>query len=483
MLCALTIGHDSAAYAQSLDATREPNNPVPRVLALPLMGNAVETDQLLVREITDEYIHALEPATTTAPAMMTSPASSPSVAEIPQFGALQTPVPVEDTAPDNSVWSKIRHSGQLPVRDNELVRQYTEQFRRDAHWTSKVLHRGKPYIGHVVSELQSRFLPIELALLPAIESGYQPRARSQVEAAGIWQIVPLTAREIGLEHTIWFDGRADIVTSTTAAIDYLSYLNAEFDGDWELTLAAYNAGLGRVRSAIRKNKKANKAHDFWSLDLPNETQHYVPKLLALIELVKDTENNVLDMPPLDSVSAFEAVNIGFRISLNKAASIAGLPEKQLRQLNPGLTHGVTSPDGPHRLYMPLGIADTFLERLAASDMSEMFSVPRIHEVSAGETLSGIALLYGITQKRLRDMNGLVDSGIQTGQNLAVVDTRSIASNAIDYVVISGDTLSSIARQFSVRLGDISQPNGNPLSSDVIYPGEILTITILDTSRG
>jgi len=482
-LCALATAPDSSAYAQSKEGAEDLNDPVSGVLMLPILGNAVDTDQELMREISDEHIHALEPASITAPALMDIPASQPTDAEKLQIDPRQTPQVIEETTPVSDVWSKIRRSAQLPVRDNELVRMYTEQYRRDALWTNKVLRRGTPYLGHVVNELQARSLPIELALLPAIESGYEPQARSHVDAAGIWQIVPLTAREIGLEHTIWFDGRADIVTSTTAAIDYLSYLNAEFDGDWELTLAAYNAGLGRVRSAIRRNKKAKKAHDFWSLDLPAETRHYVPKLLALIELVKDTENNVLDMPPLESVSAFEAVNIGFRISISKAASIAGLPEKQLRRLNPGLTHGVTSPKGPHRLYMPLGTADTFLERLAASDKSELFSVPLIHEVSAGETLSGIAQLYGIAQKRLRSMNGLNDSRILIGQKLAVVDTRESAINAIEYVVISGDTLSGIARQFSVQLGDIRQPNGNPLPSDVIHPGEKLTITVLDTSRG
>ena len=344
------------------------------------------------------------------------------------------------------------------------------------------MNRGTPFIGHIVESLESRFLPVELALIPAIESGFRTTVKSSVNAAGIWQIVPITAREIGVERNTWFDGRGDIVKSTTAAIDYISYLNAEFNGDWELTLAAYNAGPGRVRGAIKKIIKANKPTDYWSLDLPSETLNYVPKIVAMLELIKDPETEGLDLPDMPANADFTIVDVGRRISLDHAADFSNVDEALLRQLNAGLIHQVTPPKGPHLIVVPTSAADAFEQEIAAAEDTKFFSLPLTHTVVAGDSVSTIAFKYGITQRKLRELNSLDNSRILIGQNLGVIDIRGTNSTArstmVEYVVKIGDTLSEIAERFAVKISAIQNSTGNTPENNVIHPGEKLIIKVI-----
>ena len=324
-------------------------------------------------------------------------------------------------------------------------------------------------------------MPIELALLPAIESGYLPDVVSEGSAAGIWQIVPITAKEIGIERNQWYDGRRDITRSTTAAIDYLSYLNAEFNGDWMHTLAAYNAGPGRVRSAIRKNRKKDKPTDYWSLELPDETINYVPKFLALIDALRDADNSALTVPEVNSGTALTLVDVGVRVSIDKVAAFSSLSESELMRLNAGLVHGVTPPNGPHVLYVPHSEAETFVEKIQQASDQALYSLPLTHTVVAGDSISSIALEYGISQRRLRNMNSIEGSHIWIGQKLAVLDKPgagkpALTGETLEYVVSIGDTLSDIASKFSVRVRDITDQNGKALDSDIIHPGERLSIS-------
>jgi len=439
-------------------------------IALPSLGNNDATDRPLLREVPDEHIHSGE----LIPPEIADPAVE-SATEIVVSNPTDAPA---QTA--SNVWTTIQAATRISVPDNTAIQKYRSKYQEDALWISKILARSDPYIGHVVEELDSRFLPIELALLPAIESGYLPDVRSAGNAVGIWQIVPITAKEIGIERNQWFDGRSDIAKSTTAAIDYLSYLNAEFNGDWLLTLAAYNAGPGRVRSAVRKNRQNEKPTDFWSLALPQETQNYVPKYLALLDAVRDSDSSGLTIPEVELGSAFKSVDVGVRVSIDKVAEYSSLSELELMRLNAGLVHGVTPPNGPHVLYVPHSDADTFIDSIENAGNKNLLSLPLTHTVVAGDSISTIALKYGISQRRLKHMNGLDDSRILIGQKLAVLDSKSSTGTAtgenIEYVVSIGDTLSDIASKFSVRLSDITDEKGQPLDSDVIHPGERLSIT-------
>ena len=245
----ISLLQPSITVAQPATIAAAPN------LALPALGNTNDQDRRMLKEIGNDHIHDSTTNRSTInghpPSRLSLDSGRTDVKSTARQNASATPGH-ELPPTNNSVWQRIRNSQRIPLKNHAKVQLYREQFAREALWISKILHRGKPFLAHIVAALEQRFLPVELALLPAIESGYQPQARSAGNAAGIWQIVPITAREIGIKRSVWFDGRADIIASTTAAIDYLSYLNAEFNGDWELTLAAYNAGPGRVRSAIKK---------------------------------------------------------------------------------------------------------------------------------------------------------------------------------------------------------------------------------------
>lgn len=344
-------------------------------------------------------------------------------------------------------------------------------------WVSKILNRATPFVGHIVESLDKRYLPVELALLPAIESGYQPDVHSAEKAAGIWQIVPLTARDIGIAHNQWFDGRADIVKSTDAAIDYLSYLNAEFHGDWLLTLAAYNAGPGRVRSAIRRNETQGQPVDFWSLKLPRETREYVPKFLALVAMLRQDSLPGLEIPVLDRGNAFEVLDFGHQTSLDKVAVASGVPELSLRNINAGLVHGVTPPDGPHHIYVLKDNAERVITAVSALDPHELYSRPATHTVVAGDTISTIARSNGLTQQDLMALNSLDTTLIRIGQELAVRFDGDVADDNVEYVVTIGDTLSDIAQSFSVSLNRILDAEGRTLEGELIHPGEILLISV------
>ena len=488
--------------------------PTPDVLALPALANTPDGDRELLREVGDGHVHVAAPAPPARPAtasastaLPASPAgaagpatasSTPIVAGLvgppgasgPGTGpvasgpsaapATTAPAGVPDVGADDAPiadpWSRIRTSTRLPGRiDVPAVAALREEYIAESPWVTRILERATPWIEHLVDELDRRFLPLGLAVLPAVESGFRPEARSTGSAAGLWQIVPITADEIGLERSVWFDARADILASTTAALDYLSYLNAEFDGDWELTLAAYNAGPGRVRAAMREAAAAGGLADFWSLRLPAETRRYVPKVLALVSLLRESPSPIL--VPDAAGGGFERVDVGLRISLDRAAALSGIPEEELRRFNAGLVHGVTAPEGPHALYLPRGTAEAFLASVAGADRDSLYSLPLVHEVVAGDTLSDIAHRYGITQAQLASMNALDGTAVYAGQKLAVIDVRRAGLVDVAYTVSAGDTLSGIAESHAVGVDDITRADGSPLDGDVIRPGEALSIVV------
>ena len=466
---------------------------------LPPLGNTPAADRLMLREIGDQHIFDGQNSMTSGTIRRASDgqiAQDNSMPLQPWRHRVRSPHTDEPNVVNHdadavaaikqntagTVWQFVQQSTRLDIPDNEKIANYREQYRAEAMWISKILNRATPFVGHIVEELDKRYLPLELALLPAIESGYQPDVFSAEEAAGIWQIIPATAKEIGLARTQWFDGRSDIVASTTAAIDYLSYLNAEFHGDWLLTLAAYNAGLGRVRNAIRKNEKQDLPTDFWSLPLPRETRNYVPKFLALVAMLRYDTAPQFEIPIIERGNGFEQINVGQRVSLDKVAQISQVNEKTLRRLNASLVHAITPPQGPHIINVPLGQGDAILSSLSGIDAAQIVSLPATHTVTAGETLSGIARQYGVSQRHLIHMNALTGSLIRIGQQLAIRDESS-GKDSIEYVVTIGDTLSEIAQRFSVSIRNIRDAQGEALTSDVIHPGVRLSILISSLETG
>lgn len=374
----------------------------------------------------------------------------------------------------DTVWEFVQQSTRLQIPEHERITHYREQYRAEALWISRILLRASPFAGHIVEELDKRYLPVELALLPVIESGYRPDVHSSQDAAGIWQIVPGTATDIGILRSTWFDGRSDLRQSTSAAVDYLSYLNAEFHGDWLLTLAAYNAGLGRVRSAVKRNAQAGLPTDFWSLKLPKETRNYVPKFLALVALLRYDKPKDLELPRVARGSAYDLVDTRKRVSLDRLSVLTGVPERRLQLLNAGLVHGITPPEGPHLLYLPQGFGKPLIEKLVSQNPEWLYTPPETHVVVAGDNLSSLARRYKIPVKRLMKLNALASPLIRIGQKLTVLDSKTDDSQ-VEYVVTIGDTLSDIAQKFLIKVTDIRDERGQRLNSDTIHPGETLSL--------
>lgn len=459
-------------FAQTTTIPSEQKDAVNNIL-LPEMGNNSKSDRILLREISDDYVFDANGPTTDE-----SPADS--VLD-PQIAIVGTDSPAISAAA--TAWEFVQQSRRIPIPENKRIQNYRREYHREALWITKILNRATPFVGHIVDALDARYLPVELALLPVIESGYQPHVQSGQYAAGIWQFVPMTAAEIGISRTVWFDGRADIRESTIAAIDYLSYLNAEFHGDWLLTLAAYNAGPGRVRAAIRANSKKALPTDFWSLKLPPETYDYVPKFLALVAMLRHDDVADFVIPTVDRGDGFELVDLGRRASIDKLAKLSGIDEKTLKILNAGLVHRVTPPEGPHTFYVWKGLGDVLMNTVAKANEQGLYTLPATHTVVSGDTIGAIAELYGISQRRLRSMNALESSKILIGQQLAVRKNADSMKSSIEYVVTIGDTLSAIAEKFSVRVKNIMDVNGDALTTDLIHPGITLSINVDEHQSG
>jgi membrane-bound lytic murein transglycosylase D len=324
--------------------------------------------------------------------------------------------------PSGNLWTGLRNGFALPAGNHAAVQAQLDRFARDPANVERIMQRGKPWLHHILHEVRQRGLPTELALLPVIESAFNLYARSPRHAAGLWQFMPATARELGLQQNDWYDGRRDVIAATAAALDYLEQLQQRFDGDWLLALAAYNAGAARVQRAIRKNRNSGKPVDFWQLQLPEETRNYVPKLLALRSLIETPEAFGLKLPTVPDAPWFTVVDAGGPLDFGVAARLADIPVEEISRLNPAYTRQTIHRNGPHTLVIPGTQATAFRTRLAG--LSEEQRVPWVrHRIRYGDTLSTIARHYRIPVVRLREFNRLPDSRIVAGDLLIVPDAR------------------------------------------------------------
>jgi membrane-bound lytic murein transglycosylase D len=341
--------------------------------------------------------------------------------------------------------------------------------------------------------VERRNLPGELAMLPVVESAYQPFAYSPARASGIWQFIPSTGRVYGLRYSWWYDGRRDVVESTRAALDYLEKLHAEFSGDWLLALAAYNSGEGNVRKAINRNLRAGKPTDFWSLKLPRETRSYVPRLLAISAIVSEPAEYGLTLKSIPDEPYFAATTLDGQIDLALAAEMAEVSLEELYLLNPGFSRWATDPEGPHRLLLPVDAVNEFESRLAELPADERVRWHR-HVISTGDTLGTIAHKYRTSVTALKQANNLRGTTIRAGHSLIVpVASRQLSDyrlsadmrrsmrrgvpgsgTKIIYRVRTGDNLWVISKRFGVTVNKLVRWNGLSKHS-VLRPGKRLII--------
>jgi len=395
------------------------------------------------------------------------------------------------------LWDRIRHGYALNLDSNKRVEHHLKRFMNRPQHIELASTRGALYLHYIVNELEVRDMPLEIALLPIVESTFDPFAYSPSRASGMWQIIPGTGKMLGLKQGWWYDGRRDAVASTHAALSYLQKLNKRFDGDWLLALAAYNSGAGTVNKAIRKNKKRGKPTDFWNLELPKETKHYVPKLIALSKLILTPDQFGLKLIELPNEAYFAEINVTAQIDLSQAALLAEISMESLYALNPGFNRWATDPDGPHRLLVPFEKANTFKRGLAAIPQNERVKWQR-HTIVAGETLSHIAQTYGVSVAALKSINNLKSNSIRQGKTLMVPIAqrgskhyshsapqrlaRNQSANVgkgkhrVTHEVKAGDSLWKLGQMYKVRSRDIAKWNGMA-SRDTLSLGRKLVIWV------
>ena len=388
---------------------------------------------------------------------------------------LQPPAPEE-----RYLWHHMRTGFQLPSLDHPSIRHERERYLRHEDILAEINLRSSEYLYVIVDALEQQGLPLELALLPFVESGFDPYAFSHGGAVGLWQFMPSTGARFGLQQDWWFDGRRDIVQSTDAAIAYMTYLNKMFDGDWLLAIAAYNSGEGRVQRAVQSNKRKGKPTDFFSLNLPAETRSYVPRLLAISDIVRHAEAYGMNLPQLPNKPLCTPVHVGSQIELSVIAELSEVSEAIVSELNPGFNRWATPPDGRHSILIPTYNKNKLLDSLANLPDSKRISWRR-YKVRQGDNLGLIAKKHNTTVKVVKDSNRLTNNLLQIGQNLLIPlgddiktpPTRLVEIKPIQYKVQTGDSLWLLARRFDVKHQDIAR--WNSLSTQTLRPGQTLAI--------
>lgn len=447
------------------------------------------SDTLMPETVNDEErVHALDEGI--ARFAMNGSVKYPST-EVTQSGQhLRSDLSPQQQA---DLWDRIRMQLSIEVPDNERVQTHIDWYKSHPNYLNRISQQAAPFLYLIIEMIEERDLPVELALVPVVESAYDTFAYSHGSASGIWQFIPSTATSYGLDINWWYDGRRDIIASTETALDYLARLNRTFNGDWLHALAAYNAGQGRVAGSIRRARNAGQPTDFWSLSLPLETQNYVPKILALASLLSDSEAHGVSWGYIANQPVTTVIELESQIDLAQAAEMAGMSLNELHRYNSGYNRWATGPDGPHRLLLPLDQAEQFNQQLAQSSPDEWMNWQR-HQVQSGESLSRIAQRYGTTTRAIQLANELDSHVIRQGDHLLIpvasrgldeyslsaeqrrlsTQNRSRGNHRINHQVARGDTLWDISRKYGVAVRSLASWN-NMAPGDFLRPGQTLTI--------
>jgi membrane-bound lytic murein transglycosylase D len=396
------------------------------------------------------------------------------------------------------LWDRIRAGYNMAPLDSPLVARHERWFASNPTYIERMVKRASLYLYHIVEEVDKRDIPMEIALLPAIESAYKAHAYSRARASGLWQFIPSTGRLYGLDQNWWYDGRRDVMAATDAALNYLQKLEKDFDGNWHLALAAYNAGEGRVMRARRHNEKRGRSTKYTALrTLKPETLNYVPKLLAIANIIADPEKYGIKLPVIPNEPYFTQVDLGGQIDLSILAKKADIPIGDLYDINPGFSRWATAPNGPYHLLVPTDHVDKALTALAELPPEQRINYTR-HRIRHGETLSAISRKYRVSVRPIKQANGLHTSRIRAGRSLLIpLSSRRITASAAGNVtkpvrrkparppsghvavvhqVQSGDTLWSIATRYGVYIGQIARWNAISRRS-ILRLGQTLKIWV------
>jgi membrane-bound lytic murein transglycosylase D len=464
--------------------------------------SSIQTFSTLLRGIASLSLVAALSACASNPVVENPPDSTPletaAATTEPQADAsLPATRPAPETYSD--LWQRIRAGYGIDALDSPLVARHEKWFSQNPAYMDRMVERARLYLYYIVDEVEKRNLPTEIALLPAIESAFKPHAYSRARAAGLWQFIPSTGRHFGLERNWWYDGRRDVTEATQAALDYLEKLHAQFDGDWHLALAAYNAGENRVMRAIEYNRRRGLPVDYQHLrSLKPETLNYVPKLLAMARIVANPNTYGIQLASIKNEPYFAKVEVGSQIDLGIVAKMANISLGDLYDINPAFKRRATAPGGPHYLLVPQERREILLEALENLPENKRVRYKR-HHVRHGDALSTIARRYGVSIRAIQRSNRLRGTRIRAGTNLLIPVsaqrltarhgnvTRPVArkprrltppSNRVKLVhrVRPGDTLWGIAVRYDVYIYQITGWNGLRRRS-LLHPGQRINVWV------
>jgi len=448
------------------------------------------------------------PVAVSAPTPAPPAASAIPVAAVPSTSAPASDPAVQDIAPvqfpDHSFVSPMAPDLFVRLRAGFKLEDVNElQVDRELNWYAnhpdyleRVWGRAEHYMHYIVGQLDARQMPLEIALLPVVESAFEPYAYSRARAAGLWQFIPGTGSNYGLKQDWWYDGRRDVIASTRAALDYLQSLHDEFNGDWLLAIAAYNCGEGNVERAVARNERLGKPIDFWHLKLPTETRAYVPKLLAMRRIVSDPAAYGLEFSQIDDAPYFTQINTGGQIDLQVVSELSGVSKDDLYELNPAFHRWATDPTGPYSLLVPIDAAEGLEQTLLSLTPEQRMRVAG-YEVRRQDTIAGIARQNSTTPELLRHLNNLAPN-----EKLVVGSTLMVPSSTIQlpekamraaalfdrpgrlgrgryahrglHVVHRGDTLFAIAHRLGTDVHTLARLNNMDVN-DPIRAGQKLVV--------
>lgn len=405
------------------------------------------------------------------------------------------------TESEIDIWQRLRAGFAIDMPDDPQIDTELRWYVDHPLFLENAWGRGSRYLFHILNEVEKRGLPTELALLPIVESAFQPNAVSRSDAVGLWQFLAETGKDYGLQQTAWVDQRRDVIDSTRAALDYLDALGRQFNGDWTLALAAYNGGPGYISRMCQSNRGRGLGASFLDLPLRDETRCYVPKLLALRKLVEDPTRYGVSLPDIPNAPYFTTVAVEGPIRLDLLAAVEALSPDDIRALNAGFHRGSTPPGGPHRLLVPVEVAEQARQQLAilprqatpllaaasglpATDLPQRRVQWRRHKVQPGETLTGVANRYRVSIAALRQANGLHTGMLKQGQDLMIpvayaADMRPGPRRGCDgervvHRIAAGDTLWGIARRYQVDAQQITACNPG-LAGNALAVGKTVSI--------
>lgn len=410
---------------------------------------------------------------------------------------LTAPPTVNDTTAENgnSLWQRIKGGYAMPELHSPFTAAHETWYAARPDYVKRMMGRSQKYLYHIVEEVQKRGMPTEIALLPMVESAFNPQAYSTSRASGIWQFVPATGKHFGLQQNWWVDNRRDVTAATDAALTYLQKLHVMF-GSWELALAAYNAGEGTVMRAIERNRKKGLPTDYQSLNLPPETRNYVPKLQAVKNIVTNPEQYGLDIQPIANQPYFTQVTAPKQIDTKLAAKLAGVSLEEFVSLNPEYNRPVlTSTSGTHEILLPIGKEDEFVANLANYDKPLVSW--QTYNAKRGERLDSVARKFGVSVAQLRDVNDIGAKGklnsarpllvpTQTESPSTELATEALASapqaeektdksvsSSKRHTVGKGETINTIAKRYGVSSKQLMALNH--LKSGKLKNGQTLLV--------